>query len=572
MDFFCANCKQRHPVQDIAVPMGSFLQKEIVAGLNAFGGTLPLEFRNNLIAFVNGGSLSLNLTTGRLLEMLKGASKEGTSFNYNYTVSLDDILSEYTKKNPSASLPQEAEREKKKAICSKQLQFEFFRNEEDQLVINAVIDEDGSRYVQRVCGHCGEELSRPVGRAPEIVIALAGTPRAGKTSCLVATVASLDRGMAVPSLKWEMYQDDKAASWTSVRNELEFYRKGYAITKTATAGAELAAQKTKSFLVSWRNKVKRVITFIDMPGEFWTSKAQTGLDDEFHRQYAKLYHEIDCIWLFISKMTAYQLADKGLLADASETEQGVLDGRPAQLEANLRILKENFDHHGRQIPPVAVVLTKAEQRIETFDEGAERGLFPINQNVAQANHNEYQICMQGDALNCDAFFSRAVETRKFFGITQGKFCEAIESTFPSRTYIAVSSYGHPAAPNPEDPWVLKKDEPTARQEITATPPEPYHELFPLLWTLAIKGVIPVKQPCEWRKLNMFRRVKPGSQKRDLTQITADYAKINWPKDQRENTKDMSQDERRIERDAMRNLLMQGNSGRVVVTQFDHPRE
>lgn len=540
MNYFCAQCQKRHPVRDIAADLREISRDEITEQLGMLFDVDPdrddyierLALSNNLKRFINTESLSGKYFLFKSYEIgnyLQNMQRNGsTVLSGRLYLTLGWLIEKY-KESGAYQADQESSimlnpdelsgQEKNTPIFDKEIKF-YFEQVENEEIFNYMTDEHDDPFTddimvmhgfQRTCPHCGYHVSRAVGRAEEVVIALAGSPRSGKSSCLVSIASALAAGRyASLGLSLESLNHD--TTWEDLKAEIEWFDKGYRVDKTPV---NLRAVPSYSFLVEYSNR-KRVLTFVDMPGEFW--QTGSGFSPEFFKQYAGIYCNIDCIWFFVSKMTAYSIDlgdgseewQKDLIRKSSEKSDSIKNSSASNLNANLCSLREHLSAYNLQIPPVAVILSKAEMELSGDDvQNCETyGLFPVKDNalitddIVAHNMQEMGKMIKPKAGKTTArifneldFFYRANQIREFFRAVNPAFSSAIENNCPHRTYISMSAYGHPAAARPD------KTDPTdlyAGQFEILLPPTPYHEMLPLIWTMAIMGAMEIELRCVWR--------------------------------------------------------------------------
>jgi len=537
MKYFCAQCQARHPVTDIAADLRVITQQEITAAIDTLKqDTEAVNYMerfalfNDLTRFINtnaqGGRLLIFKSTD-IPNYLENPQRHGKVLSGTFHLTLEWLLSEYRKcegvqENGTAGVSEYIdnviEELGDRPVYDKEIRF-FFDTIDGEDVLNYMTDASNDPFTDddkvmrgylRACPHCGYHISRAVGKAEEIVVALAGSPRAGKTSCLTAIASSLasnryrDYGFTM-----EPFQFDR--SWEDIKKEIEWFERGYAVTKTPL---DLQAVPSYSFLIRFFDE-KRVLTFVDMPGEFWQSGS--GLTREFFVHYVELYRNIDCVWFFISKLMAYDvdLGDgemdwqRELMSDSAEDGSLIRQGSAANLNANFAALKDFFDSYGVRMPPVAVIISKMEMDLGQADRdwNQKYGVFPMSggvpltNGIGSENLKDLEKVMRKKgqkerALSEKDYFMFANQVRKFLREVNLGVCYAIEQNCPRRSYVAMAAYGHPAAERPETSNSAFGSN-TLRPAMKASP---YHEIFPLIWTFAIMGVIDIIHPCiySWR--------------------------------------------------------------------------
>ena len=535
MTFFCAKCQKRHDVKDISADLWEICKEDIVSGLETLTDRMKGEsfaadqdaenaisdLRDNLTVFIREGASAeecelkekfkslFALNPGNAAR-LRGARREENTIFGTYCVSLDELFQLYTYYSPKkinemiieiiGIVPKEWF---DKPVCEKEIKVCLDANG----AVDKVTDNNNIPFArgtkmlgfQRICPHCGRTLSRAVGRAEEIVVALAGSPRAGKSSCMVAMASSLigqnNLGIRVVPLP----HDD---AWESMEEEIELYQKCRKVTKTPDVQKEVPSH---SMLLEINDRVqtKRVLTIVDMPGEFW--QVGEGLTADFFKQYSGLYENIDCIWFVTSKATVRlsqnQIPDhvrKNLNDQTSEDADVIFKANPSNLEKNFGTLKSHLDARGKPMPPTLVVLSKPDFMVSDIDEQItiDHCLFPQNEDVVSRNAEELSKLVRHDTsrlygVNEIFLYRHSKDVREYIQDSNPQFLRAIENNCEDRFYAAVSAYGQPAVDN----------------EMDYRRPTPYHELYPLLWTLAITGGTKVYHKCSWLTTGVFGNIK-----------------------------------------------------------------
>lgn len=623
MNYFCASCQCKHPVSYIAADLRDIARPDIDERIgeilveNAFEqgiGDDILEFAGDLRKFVNteaksrkiflfwpeevsrhmvGSRMNGMVLQGRfMLDMnwllgaydTSGAFAERFAENYGKNVPIDrGILSNISAR--FGTMP----------VFDRKLQF-YFDYVGDDMVLDHFVDENGEPFYdekrrlmlgyQRACPVCGRHVSRAVGHGEEVVVALAGSPRAGKSSCLTSVASALSSGhYARFGLSVVPYDHDP--SWELLKKEIEWYDRGYAVEKTPT---DQRSVPSYSMLVKYYDQ-RRVLTFVDMPGEFWQSG--TGLSAEFFNQYAGLFRNIDCIWFFVSKMTAYfiDLGDgreewqRRLIEQSAEDTKIIRESSAANLAANLGMLRDHLRAQQSRIPPIAVILTKMEMTLGVDDQrhSTNYGLFPISGGVAGVNQNEMNKVLKprpGSSgkgkrvLDEREWFIRANKIRNFFREINPGILSAVEENCPYRCYISMAAYGHPAKPRPKTRGENGESDEMERWELQSgmelaepIPPTPYHEVFPLIWTLTIMGAVEVEHKCIWNWRSLL-----GAGKMEEDYLILDRVRFG---DVPTGSKYYELDKRSATQDVLSNLFMDsasaGSDLKLKISTFKHKR-
>lgn len=524
MKYFCAKCKEKHEVTDIAVDLWEICQDDVRVKVNELLGTIPElgGLVSNLTNFLGDQDRSgrMFLFKGSQIQgLLANHQKEGDVHSGIFTLKLAWLIESYraavagTKEEETLTA---CEAQVKvlydQIVFQRELKFTFVRvGAYREEMFDNVTDEHENPFVDpstglkrgylRSCPHCGGRLSTAVGRAPEIVIALSGAPRAGKTSCLTAVASALVSGK-FNGLSLDVPANDQM--WDKLSVEIARFNHSIKVEKTPTDQTEVPAF---SFLTRI-GKDRRVLTFVDMPGEYW--KGDNGLTEEFHTQYMGLYRNIDCIWLFVSKLTVHQEAMRqkeitDACGEMDATASGALHVIPENaslsMAAILSSLRGYLNARELNVPPMAVIVTKAEANLGNGKEIRENKMFPFSEgdisfDVYAENRKELEAVapfMNGSFhLRERKFFERSQAVRNYLRAKNGMLLQSIENNCGRKTYISMAAYGHKAGDLP------------AKGEIpSGSAPEAYHELFPLVWTLAITGAIPVSHRVMRLKKNMF---------------------------------------------------------------------
>lgn len=408
----------------------------------------------------------------------------------------------------------------------------------------------------RVCPHCGKRLSRAAGTAPEIVIALAGSPRAGKTSCMTAIASALYDGKYGSDMKIPQTRFDPA--WEALLKEIRLYQKGYAVTKTPIEQVSVPAY---SLPINIMNR-RRVLTFVDMPGEFWADK-EGAIDENFFRQYQGIYSNIDCIWFFISKFTVLRTElrqDANALETLNETRAQLAENTADtsdlitaadynNIEANFSQIRDGLRAMGKELPPVAVIVTKPDIAATEADRDdmlcTKYDFFPaptlvnpqknvnIGVDVGAKNLERVQRVLVRNrndiVLNEIEFFKNSILAARYVLARNSNLFNAIQNACPRKTYMSIAAYGIPAKKIDNSAGASDKQEnfPLYMQ------PNPYKEIFPLLWTLSICGCIKIRHWCKWRHYKWPAALRIIADEEETEEdIVADYRRPSTNADMR----------------------------------------
>lgn len=446
-------------------------------------------------------------------------------------------------------------------------------------ISNNIVRSDMVGYI-RVCPHCGKRLSRAAGTAPEIVIALAGSPRAGKTSCMTAIASALRSGKYL-SFDMNIGQTRNDPGWDALLKEIELYEKGYAVKKTPI---EQDSAPAYSLPINIMNR-RRVLTFVDMPGEFWAN-GNGAIDVKFFRQYQGIYSNIDCIWFFISKFTVLRTelgqdakapeklneTRKQLAENTADTSELITAADYNNIKDNFSQIRDGLQAMGKELPPVAVIVTKPDIAATEADRDdmLKYDFFPaptlvnskkngVGVDVGAENFNRVQRVLVRNrndiVLNEREFFENSILAAKYVFDRNSNLFNAINKAWPRKTYMSIAAYGIPAE--------KRGDSAGASDEQGKLPsymsPNPYKEIFPLLWTLSICGCIKIRHGCKWRRYKWPKALRIIADEEETKEdIVADYRRPST------NT-----DRRIMEDDISSNLFPV--SDRYKVSVIDHAR-
>lgn len=625
MTFFCAKCQKRHDVRDISADMWSICRenlrdavkkrvKELIDGVKSRGEDTDdlTDLYNDLLGFLyqpeprlvtaggdsqntwitavslEGGDtrrrdkageqkesrinayFALNLNNLRRLTnaRMENDKAEGGIVTGTFSISLGSLLLLYARWEDAQYSTGCVPGDWYSVIVYEQEIKAYFT---ENGVLDKVTDPENVPFAQdgrmlgftHICPHCGLVLSRASGAAEEIVVALAGSPRAGKTACMVAMLSSLLNGVCPGIRIIPMAHDEK---WNDLSVEIDYFNRNMKVEKTPDKITDVPSH---SILIQMNDKEKtrRVLTIVDMPGEFW--QGTSGLTGEFFRQYSGIYNNIDCIWFVITKATIClsqasmipQGVQEDLLDKTSEDAGIIKDSSPQNLSINLSTLRGQLQ---RPLPPVMVIVSKPDYSVSELDleKTREYKLFPMDSmDVASSNAEDLMATLKTDShrlygISQYPMYEHAANVRAFIEDTCPSFLSAIEDNCSDRFYTTLSPYGHPALD---------------RDSYASEAPTPYHELYPFVWTLAIQGGLKVYQDCVWLKKNFLGM--QVSEEHTKEQVTFSYTKRNLPVPAQAGKKEKQriQDINQVYAAISNNLLMNGRKY-ISETVIHHERE
>lgn len=588
MTYFCAKCQKRHPVQAISADMWGILRRETADHpqgqlkdaidvnlqqlINAYDGSEKEklgDLKNDLMGFVGSSSPEIHAEGGSGPDRLINAFFELSYRNYKqvmdikstdrnvvgtYRVFLGSLLDLYVRwekakvKDADSVVPAFW-----KSMIISEVDLKLFFSEKNVLYKVTGLDNtsfsdiDNVRHgFTHICPFCGRQLSGAAGAAEEIVVGLIGAPRAGKTACMVAMVNSLIERKCPGIHATPMPYDKK---WEQLSEEIDRYKKSKKVTKTPEDDKEVPAH---SILIEINNdeaKTERVLTFVDIAGEKWTDD---GLTDQLYKEYAGTYENVDCIWFLLSKATVRlstaadvpEDVENDVYKKADESMEIIRKSSPAYWSRNLSVLKR---HLQKSLPPVAVIVSKPDLPISAIDDAAvaRHCLIPNDpQEIAIQNSEDLASVLEVNdrglrGMRQDAMYIHASSVREYIREVCPAFQDAIEDNCVDRFYMAVSPYGHEA---------IKPEEPGDK------PPNPYHECYPLIWSLAINGGLKIYQNCRWIRKNFLNMIVEEQTTMERVKFRHQYRNADLP---RGKEREKIQNRNRMYNAFGNNLLMNG---------------
>lgn len=576
MTFFCAKCQARHDVREISADMWSICKEGLrISVKDRFKQLIDApgdhndnrddlyDLYNDILGFILIPEPKISAVNGKHhdarinaffalnpvnLKQLANSRRDGNVVTGTYTIRFGLLLNLYARwEAANYSIDMVPHSWFDEVMYEQELKVYFSENG----VLDKVTDMENVPFPNddqmmgfiHICSHCGRVLSRASGTAEEIVVALAGAPRAGKTACMVSMLHSLLNGTCPGIRVIPMAHDDK---WSDLSAEIDYYSKGMRVEKTPDKITAVPAHSIKVQLND-RFKTQRVLTIVDMPGEFW--QGSSGLTPEFFKEYSGIYENIDCIWFVISKSTICLSqvgtipidVEENLRKHLSEDVRIIRDSSPQNLAINLGMLKEQLQ---KPMPPVMVIVSKPDYSIGELDKDKtqEYRLFPAeHMDVPSCDLEELMNTLHIDSsrlygMNQYPMWQHAANVRTFIEDTCPSFLSAIEDNCANRFYAAVSPYGHPAAD---------------RGDFNCFAPTPYHELYPFLWTMAIQGGLQIHQDVKWLKKNFLGFMVSDEHTRELIFFRCDEELSVSPKDKK------AKDRKRVTDVIRNNILMNG---------------
>ncbi len=220
------------------------------------------------------------------------------------------------------------------------------------------IRSDDGRVICRSkrCCNCGNELSKMAGKYEEKIISFIGSPAAGKSAYLAASISKLLKsGQSEYGI--EVVFDYQSADYIAFNEScLMPYTNGFAITKTnqgtfpqlSMALRNLYTQKT--FLY----------TFVDIPGETFIDENGCNVSDLLANR--RIIQHADVVWFCVSAKQLF--ASKVSSVKAKKRNDATIENEEMRnlsvLGANTIEFANNMFPEGHKRPAVALILTKSD--------------------------------------------------------------------------------------------------------------------------------------------------------------------------------------------------------------------
>lgn len=377
------------------------------------------------------------------------------------------------------------------------------------------------------CAKCGSLLSPFNGKGEEVRILLQGNSRAGKTSGMVAIISWLIRKKWLEKKDYHRLVDEgdpdidgaseeEKAERALIYRELPNYKSGIEVEKTPTR-----QKRPKVFSLPLNiNGKKLVLTFVDMPGEFFDGSSDRRNGDALLQQYLPIYKNSHAVWTFIQ----YEVMCGEKFSDAEYARINNDTGMTKeQLETAVKMYKRRFgwlheyitDIVEVKLPPHAVILTKSDSiaHYQEKEKLQESFIFAKDETDVFWNAPQKKSGVMDCSLNEDSFQNIAALVRSFCNdFANQDLTEYLESFSKKFCYFSMSAYGHSATPADnadhasDGSMAFSDDDPTAESESEKLP-QPYHVHLPLVWSLAMLGHLKIHYQVEyWKKLDMLSQV------------------------------------------------------------------
>lgn len=351
----------------------------------------------------------------------------------------------------------------------------------------------------RYCPHCGNEMSFWSGQFPELVLTVVGGPRASKSTALAACASFFQEHGESCGIVWQGKDID--STWKNFKKRcLNPYNRNQRVEPTQISDHEAIPRFSVRITVQGvegMSKRDLILTVVDLPGESDANSEKDGLrlGDKIYDDYQELYRNVDCVWYCTDQAELEQLNIEASGEDMKKKRimLGYEMGR-GLIQTSERIEKlGRYAELFQKNTPVVFLLGKSDcYRGEVDDQD----LYQENYDLRKCSWLE--LPAGSSPVFCGReYHKKALFLRKFLMERNAELVNGFEGAFTARTYIAVSSYGHPVA------------EDSTGQE----PREPYQTELPFLWMLAVKGYLMVKDqdeehyadkdPLTWEQLCLY---------------------------------------------------------------------
>lgn len=378
-------------------------------------------------------------------------------------------------------------------------------NSNKDVIHNATIH--GHYFQVRHCPNCKDMVSSFSGLYPEITVSVLGGKRASKTTTLVATLhkfLSLESGFNV---EFEPVAQIKA-QWQDTEKLLAEYRNNSALGATSDEANKRSNFVKGSYCITIGNR-KVVLSFIDIPGEFVDNAVDlndTERNDAFRKEYSLKYQNLDFLWICVDEPIFIngaigEINEQNFLNRFGVNKQDFLkkygylnEAKPTTLQ-NISNLIATLDVL-KNIKGAALIWGKIDQlnRINSRNDNPppfdRMGGYIESNNALQLTrgiptlsssyvliHSSFiksEVERRLDANN-NAVWNHYDTIRNIEAFFNGRMC-----------YFATSNYGH--SPNTEKVASTQLE----NQNVLNKTINPINTELPLLWTLAMAGVLPVR--------------------------------------------------------------------------------
>ena len=321
---------------------------------------------------------------------------------------------------------------------------------------------------QKVCGVCRHPISESAGVNDEIVIALLGSERVGKSSVVAATI---DHGLkADPECNWQFSYPQNDMLWERFEEkQLTPYQAGKVVKKTdktAEGQAFVFCISLEMTIPNYNNKESKkrlTITFVDMPGEYLNANEKL---DSLEKDCLGLLRQADVFWWCLDCVQLEQDKNPDIMRQqgydvSNSTSKDKIDRHVVDPNKCLSFLAGKIKPKLNK-PNIlgAIIYTKIDRVPEKY-----RSKLPVRDET-QWIFSEKLI-----ALSEKRLIDHSGEVLKN-SFRDTRWPNELKKFFDGCAYFALSAYGR--EPYPED----------AEETFE---PQPYRANWPMDWTLAVQS-------------------------------------------------------------------------------------
>lgn len=206
------------------------------------------------------------------------------------------------------------------------------------------------------CVNCGARLSKLAGKYEEKVISFLGTPAAGKSAYLAATIHKLMQ-TGRNDYNLEVVFDHKSADYIEFRDKcLEPYSKGFAIQKTNEGEFPQISLALRNI---YTNKTF-LYTFVDMPGELFLK--DEGFDPAEVLNNRGIFKHSAAVWFCVSanQLFTTKVSLPLVFNPQGNTTQNIETKDLTIMGLNTIAFMNELFKAGEKRPAVAMIVTKTD--------------------------------------------------------------------------------------------------------------------------------------------------------------------------------------------------------------------
>lgn len=336
-------------------------------------------------------------------------------------------------------------------------------NEFPQKLEVTYVDGHKQAYLHQVCPMCGQMFHGAAGRFREIVIAMVGSARVGKTAYLASFVDGLEKNTVSKKICPIEYVPSYDEGYRIFCRDILFpYRKGLKPVKTPIGEGVQSMIPLFSLQLRILDR-DYLFSFVDMPGEAFDNRS----DDQFILNSRQIFKAADMFWICIDPdqlkpmsevVSEDETGDDGvslnmvnIMGNVSAAIQTIIDNPQENIRAAVLVTKSD-----RLSPEEQFYKPELNVRTEYFENGTfyyDR-MKPLLKSVKEK--------MKGNPL---------IEAN------MRGWCHAY-TPFP------VASYGHRVGTSNNE---LSE---TGNQNADAMKPNPSLVEAPFVWSLCVLGLLP----------------------------------------------------------------------------------